>query len=306
MKMKSWLKKFLPFGLMIIVIYLVYSQINVIGSVITKVDVYKMATPYFGNKQYLNIKIPKNAKYHIANEVELRNSRLSFEEFALLDYIDHDQGVWWEMEGVPLSKNDLFVGKQIPYRMCVLLVANDGYTFADDVKIRINGRTSNVASFVDYGTELFVGSKDFYVDQTQVANSTVKNYIPNVDIQGLKIPKKGETPTYDFTLPKDAHYRLKVEAEFPNDYKMMSSNTIDGVCWMHVDKEEQEHTLTKTDRFEQKDRGYRVRFYLVANEGYAFADNVQVMIDGKMEYVERVGNNYNSIFFDSIIFPVDE
>ena len=300
--MKKVAKKYLPFGMIIVIVLLVCSQVNVVGNVITKVDLYNVVTPYYGKSQFLNVKIPRTAKYHIANELELRNSRRSFESYTFMDDIESNHGVWWEIEGSPMNKKEKFVCINIPYRMGALLVADEGYTFAKDVKIRVNGRKSNVGSYCNYGSELFVASKDYYVKKSQGVDPTIKNYISSIEINDLTLPKNGEKPDFEVQLPEDAHYHLQMEMEREDRFDEMQEGIINGVLWTRVDENEQFTPMREDDVFDHHSVGYRVHFYIVADKGYRFAENTTITINGESELIEARGVDFTRFACDSILF----
>lgn len=166
--------------------------------------------------------------------------------------------VWYnETTGKYVDKGELFeLGND--YCLRIRLNPDEGYIFARNVKITING-SDNI---VDYEyTTVYNGTLEIWTKAVPCYDATAYTLIESISMTDVDTtPVAGETPEthINYTLPADAHY------------------TVAEVFWFNYDANEQ---LELTDVFEAGVR-YQIVFRIVPDEGYRFAPYAVITING--------------------------
>ena len=104
--------------------------------------------------------------------------------------------------------------------------------------------------------------------------------IDQVSISGMEFPVLGGHPSFDVTIPKDAHYHLAthrdLEAAAGSDPEILTN--YNGAWWR---LEEDDSTLTPDDTFDSAKPGaYYMQIVLVPNEGYRFDKSMAATLNG--------------------------
>lgn len=111
--------------------------------------------------------------------------------------------------------------------------------------------------------------------------------ISNVSISNFVEPVWGAAPSYDVTVPASANYTLTY-----TDWNWEMD--LDGAM------------LEEGDVFDNEQYGYFMFFVIAANEGYTFAEDTRVTVNGNAAYVGPISIEANEIVFATVDFFVTE
>ncbi|MBR5947696.1 MAG: choice-of-anchor J domain-containing protein [Clostridia bacterium] len=178
--------------------------------------------------------------------------------------------VWCVVEG---ENSHTFSGPFVEgegYLIGCTVKAAEGYHFADDATVYINGEaalvdTARTRINATDNTEFYIWS----VPQTCVAEGGGEEptVIEAIEILGFVEPVWGANPFFGVTVPDGANY------------------TIDYTDWSWY-TEEDGNTMSPSDVFDNEEYAYYQYFEIVPAEGYVFADEVTVTINGDAALVE--------------------
>ena len=182
-------------------------------------------------------------------------------------YISYTDWNWYNHEeGEIMSEGDVFDREGVAYYQYFELLPEDGYHFADSVSVYINGGTE----YIDFdgfdGECYFVVTTDFFVDPNGDEPEPT-NVIDTIEINDFVVPEWGEEAFFDVTVPSDAHYSL--------DYTMWYYyNETDGA------------SMNDGDVFNREDVAYYQWFQFIPEDGYEFASDVTILINGTEDYTD--------------------
>ena len=139
-----------------------------------------------------------------------------------------------------------------------------GYTFDENATVTINGETDIVDTFWtliddEDDTIFYVWTKSTEAVEKPAANVIDKIEITNADVTPYIGENAGDW--LDYTLPENCHF------------------TVDDHFWYN---ETDANGLIATDTFEA-DISYQVGWWLIADEGYVFAENPTITINGQTD-----------------------
>lgn len=169
-------------------------------------------------------------------------------------------GAWLEMETLEAATS-LEEGKD--YLLAYMAQPNDGYEFADDVKITVGGK-----AFTG-----LVESSEFFVIAAKAYNFGAET-ISSVDLT-VPLPELGAS-VGEVTLPENVHY------------------SADEWQW-EGDDDKDYHNGTYAAEVFEAGQYYYVSMILSADEGYAFTDDTKVTVNGEeadVAYVMNLGSMY--------------
>lgn len=137
------------------------AQRNKLYDLIPVVDINDLTIPAYGATPDFDVTIPAGAHYHLARPQELV-------DYGYGDYVDtNHNGVWWFRQHAEsdMKTTDTFNDATESYKFDFLLIPNSGYSFADNVVVTINGKSSLIGDYpyIDSEGSLYVISKDFSV-----------------------------------------------------------------------------------------------------------------------------------------------
>ncbi|MBR4636484.1 MAG: DUF2436 domain-containing protein [Clostridia bacterium] len=160
-----------------------------------------------------------------------------------------------------MISSDMFDSEEYSYFMSIRLVPDEGYEFEDLPEVTINGDPSLVNYAHTNGDgELLVYSIEFTVEEPVAQTDP----ITTIEINGFVEPEWGANPFYGVTVPEDAHYS-KIQGLW---YRYNASGP-----------------MNPDDTFNDPDEQYYMYFFFVPMEGYEFADDVTVLINGSAALV---------------------
>ena len=137
------------------------AQRNKLYDLIPVVDITDLTIPVLNATPDFDVTIPAGAHYHLARPQELV-------DYGYGDYVDtNHNGVWWFRQHAEsdMKTTDTFNDATESYKFDFLLIPNSGYSFADNVVVTINGKSSLIGDYpyIDSEGSLYVISKDFSV-----------------------------------------------------------------------------------------------------------------------------------------------
>ena len=137
------------------------AQRNKLYDLIPVVDITDLTIPVLNATPDFDVTIPAGAHYHLARPQELV-------DYGYGDYVDtNHNGVWWFRQHAEsdMKTTDTFNDATESYKFDFLLISNSGYSFADNVVVTINGKSSLIGDYpyIDSEGSLYVISKDFSV-----------------------------------------------------------------------------------------------------------------------------------------------
>ncbi|MBR3299108.1 MAG: choice-of-anchor J domain-containing protein [Clostridia bacterium] len=180
--------------------------------------------------------------------------------------------VWCVVEGENVNT---FSGPFVEgegYLICCSVKTAEGYHFADDATVYINGEaalvdTARTRINATDNTEFYIWS----VLQTCVAEGGGEEptVIEAIEILGFVEPVWGANPFFGVTVPEGAPY------------------TIQNIGWMGYLPESDVvgFNMTEDDVFDDPQCAYFQRFVVIPNEGYTFSDATVITINGGTEFV---------------------
>ncbi|MBR3298671.1 MAG: choice-of-anchor J domain-containing protein [Clostridia bacterium] len=130
--------------------------------------------------------------------------------------------------------------------------------------------------FID-DVEVLAGESSDPADPT---DPTEPNIIDAIEVEGFVEPVWGANPFFGATVPEGANY------------------TISSAIWYWW-SEDDFGELTDTDIFDHEDYEYTMRFEIYPNEGYEFAEDVVITINGEQTLVD---GDFTYLYSDQVIF----
>ena len=222
--------------------------------------------PVYGEHPDVEVNVPEGAHYYI----QTSNWNWLYEGF-----------------GNTVFPEDTFDNGEYDYYQFFDVIAEEGYFFAEDVTVTINGDASLVADHGFDGGQNYqwVNSIYFNVDAPE------PNYIDAVEIIDFAMPAWGEHPDFDLSVPDDAHY------------------TVDYVDWSYFGGGF--GVMTADDVFDNPAATYTMYVQLIPDEGWVLADDAVFTINGDSALVDPYGCGYQGgsypyIYVNSIGFTVEE
>ena len=114
---------------------------------INSVEIINFQEAFNGKKPNYHVSVPEGAHYHFASDEEIKMQ-------GIVDGDSYNNGICWNSQNGTLESDDVFEeGKS--YTAYMVLIADDGYIFASDVKGIINGESAFTSS---YGMTLILQS----------------------------------------------------------------------------------------------------------------------------------------------------
>ena len=194
----------------------------------------------------------------------------------------HIIGSYWLNGDYSMLPNEVFEAGNNYSEGCEL-EANEGYYFADDCVFYADGITANIDFQYTY-----VDSNDntvAYLWMLPIECEEELELIDTIEINDFVVPAWGENPFYNVTVPADAPYSLDY-----TDWNWWSYDLDDG------------DILAPSEFFDNADYVYYQYFEIIPNEGYAFADDVTVLINGDATIAENCGLSSLGYFW---IYTID-
>ena len=234
--------------------------------VIDTIEVTGFVAPVFGADMVFNLYVPEGAHYSIMGGSGMWNSK-GFDEEKFTE-----------------PGRDPSFQEGIHYEHFYVR-PDEGYTFADELTITINGDASLVDNYV-YEAEyewIKVETIRFYVYDP---NDTV---IHSIEVTGFVAPVFGADINYYLYVPEDAHYSI-----------MWNSGS-----WTSSGFGE-EKSIEPDRAFQFQEGIYYEYFIVVPDEGYAFADELTITINGDASLVDNyvLESEYGWIRVETIRFYV--
>ena len=235
-------------------------------TVIHSIEVTGFVAPVFGADINYYLYVPEDAHYSI-----MWNS-----------------GSWTSSgfdEGKSIEPDRIFQFQEGIYYECFNVVPDEGYTFADELTITINGDASLVDNYA------------FEPEYSWIRVETIRFYvydpsnllINSVDITGFVAPVFGADINYYLYVPEDAHYSI-----------MWNSGS-----WTSSGFGE-EKSIEPDRAFQFQEGIYYEYFIVVPDEGYAFADELTITINGDASLVDNyvLESEYGWIRVETLRFYV--
>ena len=168
-----------------------------------------------------------------------------------------------------------------PYSVGMIVLADDGYYFADDCVFCVNGSEE----LVDY---TYTGIDDEYntycyvwtIPEAAAPAEVTPNVIDTIEINGFVEPAWGEHPFYDVTVPAGAPYTI--------DYTKW--------VWWSYDLDDGDGMIP-SDTFGNESYAYYQYFEILPAEGYTFAENVTVKVNGDESIIDNAGTSTSDGYY---------
>lgn len=239
-------------------------------NIITRVDVLDLVLPAWGAAPVYSASVPDDVHYSI------------------------DRIEWYAVNGSYLLNNYPYMVFDDPnelYRAFIFLTADEGYEFAEEVTATINGEQSLVDHEDDYYGQCVVNSIGFTVTAPSETNPPVTappelEIIDTIELIGFVEPVWGAAPSYNVTVPEGANYTITQQNWCYYAGVMVP--------------------LQDGDLFNVEGREYSMLFRVAAEDGYAFAEDLNITINGRDDLVSFHTNDSYSIRIDTIDFTVSE
>ncbi len=149
-------------------------------------------------------------------------------------------------------------GETDDYYLIIYFGANEGYVFDENFTATVNGGEIGVHdTWLHYNGDAAVRTENMTIE-------AAAELITEIDIEGFVEPEWGANPFYGVTVPEDAHYS-KIQGLW---YRYNASGP-----------------MNPDDTFNDPDEQYYMYFFFVPMEGYEFADDVTVLINGSAALV---------------------
>mgnify|MGYP002523776075 CR=1 FL=1 len=159
------------------------------------------------------------------------------------------------------------------YMYSIRLKAKDGYAFADNCPVTINGTTVNAVNVIKTTDGLFITAvKTITPNNSEIKLVEINNATVNFNA--------GDTPVFTGKVPEGANYSYQCEWWEIDDSKTGVNSE---AFW---DKNYENHITS----FESG-KTYRYGIYLKANEGYYFTANTKLKINGVLYDYKRSEND---------------
>ena len=217
---------------------------------ITNADV----TPYIGEKagDWLDYTLPENGHFTV------------------------DDHFWWDnVIECPFDSDDVFE-ENGNYQVGWWLIADEGYTFAENATVTINGETEidwdNTYRPSNAENKFFVWTKDTEAVEKPAANVIDKIDITNADVTPYIGEKAGDW--LDYTLPENCHF------------------TMQDHYWYN---ETVARSMTSGDVFAAGSE-YDLFWVFKADSGYTFSDEAAVTLNGSTALLD----SYTSVDTDDL------
>ncbi|MBO4384362.1 MAG: choice-of-anchor J domain-containing protein [Clostridia bacterium] len=182
---------------------------------------------------------------------------------------------YWGSRATWLNEGDLFNNDKVYYYCSIEIVPDDGYTFADDVNILINGSTQYVdPAYSGYDADyemFFVCTIDFTVDNPNPPDE--EHTITKIEVNGFVEPAwKAYADTSVLTVPAGAHYSIDPNYTLWFWYYGWDSGY-----------------LENDDVFDDDSVYYYLQVAIVPEDGYTFDENAEFLINGSDEFIDESG-----------------
>ena len=210
----------------------------------------KLTAPVAGAKPDYNPVLPDGARYYSGN--------------SLYDSWYQNDVSWYDTAKYAFLTpgSDKFAAGT-SYRVIVFLTAMDGYVFSETASATVNGKAAEECRIVD--GKLRVKYTFPAAPKAITSVDLFDRYVPHVDFR----------PSYDSYVPNDAHYH-----PFTGDHQSISKQyTRNGISWYYWD--DYGHMIEVDPKSEtrfESGRRYGVRYYLEEDDGYAFADLMNLTV----------------------------
>ena len=221
---------------------------------------------------------------------------ITIPEDAHYDYDREGPHMVW-LESFEEGRN-LFVGEityNTDYYISVVLNANEGYYFANNVEVTVNGKRPANAQVVNENNTLRIDAVLTTPDDLKAINTVdITIPVPTVGTEVIAERFDGELdgatqePQLAITIPEDAHY----------DYDR------EGPHMVWLESFEEGRNLFVGEITYNTD--YYISVVLNANEGYYFANNVEVTVNGKRPANAQVVNENNTLLIDVVLTTPEE
>lgn len=234
--------------------------------VIDTIEINGFIAPVWGENPFLNVSVPGDNGY-------------------VLDYTDWN---WYDSDtddGGIMDPSDVYNSEDYVYYQYFEITPADGYVFAEDVTVLING-LDTIAE--NYGWSENGGYFWIYTIDYTVEEPFVPTLIEEVEVFDMDIPEFGATPDFDLSVPDDAPY------------------FITDVSWTRYD-DEGDTGMTEDEVFDDPNASYYAIIYLGCEEGYDFPDEcTTVTINGEEALVDFSFGYEGEYFIATIDFTVEE
>ena len=340
---------------------------------INAVDLTGFTAPVYGANPDFEMSVPEGAHYHFASTQELMDEEYEYDGII--------NGIWWNDSNGIMTEDDVFTNTSADnYSMRIVLIPDEGYEFAEDVNVTINGDSSTFDYSNSSRTNLYIETKDFTVtkpteskasvtfkvvngtwDGTDTADKSAEVSLTNgkgtlqesqipvgmkpakgyeggawdvepntskdgitedvtytysftkkaelisineVDMTGFTAPVYGANPDFEMSVPEGAHYHFASTQELKDvDYDSDAANlAINGIWWNNSN-----NMMGKDDVFtDTSTNAYYMDFVLIPDDGYEFAENVNIAIDGDTSLVVYSNSSRADIYILTKSFTVTE
>ena len=189
------------------------------------------------------------------------------------NYYIHYSGWICETYGDYMDDDDVFAAGEY-YSYCMMLCANDGYTFSDDTVATVNGSTALVdpdaSGYTEYDGYFFVNTYPEMVGESD------EELIASAGFTGYARPELGKTPAEVTTptIPSGANYYV--------NYSGWYCDTVGDF-------------MDDDDVFEAG-KYYSYGVTLFANEGYYFSSDTVPTVNGGTDLVDPLASGYDDEF----------
>ncbi len=236
------------------------------SNVITTIEIEGFTAPVYGEHPDYEVSVPEGVHYSVTTTN------------------------WnWFMDGFgnTVFPEDTFDNGDYSYYQYFEITADEGYTFAEDVTVTINGDGTLVDSHGENGSagSQWINSIFFTIEAPE------PNYITSVELNDFTVPAWGEHPDFDMSIPEGAHY------------------SIDYVDWSFYG--DGFGILTADDVFDNTAATYAMYIQLIPEEGWVLADDAVFTINGETALVDPMGcgfqgGSYPYIYVNTVGFTVEE
>ncbi|MCR5610451.1 MAG: choice-of-anchor J domain-containing protein [Clostridiales bacterium] len=226
--------------------------------VITEVNVINFKVPVWGETADTSgFSVPEGAHYTVAYDF-----------------------TFWKYYGNGSGYPEYFNDATVYYYLQVAVTPEDGYTFADGCEFLLNGDASYVdASYNSYNASYnvyYTLSIDFTVEKPEGEEEQV---IDTIEIIGYQDPVWGAAADVSgYTVPDDAHYYI----DFNRTY------------WVAYDAANWDSYIA--EYFDDEAIEYYLTCAIYPEDGYAFADDVTVLLGGSSDSYDDYYSGYNASY----------
>ena len=301
--MRKRMKSGLLAGFLVLAMVLSFIPVDQISAaetnVISTIDMKGFVPPVDGENPTIEGFAPaKGSHFHIATPADMKRYDLGGPPIYWADMSTGDY----------MKETDTFQGSnEDGYRLVAYLIPDEGYSFNEngkDIKLTYNGSTRYAnrvrGSYPD--TKGVLGNAISILTNDIVAET----HIDEINMEGMTIPVDGENPTIEGFAPAEgSHFHIATLAEMKK-YDLDD----DPAYWVDCN-ENPPKKMKDTDTFSVfAFKGYRLRTYLIPDEGYSFDSNkedITLKFNGLEYYAGSVlevykdptGNAGNAVMIDS-------